>query len=227
MRKIIILPKLLEMYKDGQRDFSNIMCSGVDFSNLKMPGCNFTNSDLSYSRFDGTDLSGCNFTKANLEWSSFRMTNLSKADLTKANLSYSVANRVNMDSAILNGADISWCIIFDANMNNAKKENTNFFNTAFNPSEISEEVRTKIAEKLVSMKGVLDFETYLRMEMSFKTEAETIGKAMIEDGSPAYAREIGYGTPSDGYKVKASKPGNLQYSPPKSAYKPNDENYSS
>jgi len=88
-RKQLSPHEIIARYKKGERDFSNIDCTG-DFIGIDLSGINFKGSKLEYAGFEESNLTEANFTDCNLQWSSFRHANLTKTNFKGADLSYSI-----------------------------------------------------------------------------------------------------------------------------------------
>lgn len=195
-RRIMSSLQIMELYKKGERDFSYVTCSNVNFSKANLSGCNFSNSVLSFNYYEDANLSGCDFSNANLEWSSFRRADLQKSNFTKANLSYSVLNNAKVDGATFNNADVSWCFIFDVEMEKvAEKKNANFHMTAFNPGQVSKQAREQARKHLESMKGILPSQLFIELDLIMKSDDESIRKINITEQSKTsgYQTNVGFG----------------------------------
>lgn len=137
-RKNLSLSEILENYKKGGRDFSNIRCSS-DFTNLDLKGIIFKNSDLSFSTFRGAQLQGADFSNSNLEWTDFSLANLADAKLIRANCTYSLFNDAVFDRADVRNADFSWSLLFNVNFHSANIAGANFTTAAFSVADITKE----------------------------------------------------------------------------------------
>jgi len=206
--------QIIEEYKNGKRDFSNIICiGGIGFANAKLSGCNFRKSNISYCNFDDADLSDCDFTEANLEWSSFQRVDLRRSDFTKANLSWSVLNKAKVEKATFNNANISWCLLFDVDFEKTEKKNTDFTMSAFRPSDITKEGRAAVMKELAKKKNLLPFELYYELEYIIKTGTAEIEKAVniTEAQKNPYQISAGFGYGIAGtnavYNVQAAPAG--------------------
>ena len=189
--------KIIEMYKSGERNFSNIVCNGADFPKAKLSGCNFSGANLSYCTFDDADVSNCDFTHANLEWSSFKRSDMRNSNFTKVNLSWSVLNKAKLDNALLKDANVSWCLLFDVDIDKADKKNADFSNSAFHPSQVTKEGRMAVQRALAGKKESLPFNIYLELGFIVKTGNAEIEKQQInvEDRKSFYEipTNVGYG----------------------------------
>src|SRR3989338_384941 len=83
-REALTAKKILDAYKEGRRDFSNIICQNDSFDNFDLRGIIFRKADLSYCSFYGTNLEGADLSEANLEWTGFIKANLKNTSFQKA-----------------------------------------------------------------------------------------------------------------------------------------------
>ncbi len=60
------IQEIIEEYKKGERNFSNLDLRGQSFAGYNLSGANFTNCNLRRANFTGCDLKGTNFRKARL-----------------------------------------------------------------------------------------------------------------------------------------------------------------
>jgi hypothetical protein len=190
--------KIIEMYKNGERDFSGAVCMGADFPKAKLSGSNFKGANLSYCSFNEADISDCDFTNANLEWSSFKNADMRKSNFTKANLSWSVLNKAKLDGAILENANVSWCLLFDVDIDKADRKGTDFTMSAFHPSQVTREGRLAVMRALAGKRDSLPFDLALELEFIVKTGDIEIQKALsinVEERTSAYniPTNVGYG----------------------------------
>ena len=93
--------ELVEKYRKGERDFSNIKLPNADLSGL----------DLRRMIFISADLSNCNF---------------SNSDLTNSDFSGAILDRVNFAGAILRNTNFSGAHMTNADIRNVQIDNTNF-----------------------------------------------------------------------------------------------------
>jgi uncharacterized protein YjbI with pentapeptide repeats/ABC-type sugar transport system substrate-binding protein len=82
--------------------------------------------DLSYSNFQGADLSRANLVGINLEGSNFQGANLERIDLRGANLKGVNLQEANLARADLRGASLNNAILDDSNLYGAQLQNADF-----------------------------------------------------------------------------------------------------
>lgn len=78
--------ELLELYKAGERDFSNVDLSHAVLSHADLSGADFSGANFYGARLLRTNLSGCDFSYANLAQAYLAYTNLSGAELSGVSL---------------------------------------------------------------------------------------------------------------------------------------------
>ncbi len=98
---------IIQQYKEGRRDFSNVICSQAEFDNADLRGAIFRNVIMEGAGFKGADLKDCDFSGANLTWASFERAKLHRTNFTKANCSWSTFKDAKLDNTKFNNADLS------------------------------------------------------------------------------------------------------------------------
>ncbi len=203
----VSLVELKRRYAEGERDFTGIVCTGVDFSKTDLSGCDFTGSNLSYNNFKSANLSDCNFTNTNLRWSGLERADLRNSDFTKADCSYTSFNKAKMEGTILHKTDLSYSFLYDVDRDKLDLKTAVIYTAAFHPSEVTEEGKAHVAEEMKKMKGNIHFETFHRLEFIVKHEWEIAGKSInVEDRKSAYGatesgEHVSYGTGGGGAHV--------------------------
>lgn len=94
--------ELLDLYKAGERDFSNV--------------------DLSHEILSHADLAGADFSGANFYGARLLRTNLSGGDFSNANLAQAYLARTNLSGAELSGVSLSGAHLVATNFRGAKYE---------------------------------------------------------------------------------------------------------
>ncbi|MBE9038251.1 pentapeptide repeat-containing protein [aff. Roholtiella sp. LEGE 12411] len=113
------ISRVIEDYKAGRKDFSEIDLRGADFRDTDLSEADFSGSWLSRANFEGSILRGAEFQSTHLRESNFRGANLSYvnfqgADLTGADLGQAILVGANLSDAILLGIDLWGANIEDA-----------------------------------------------------------------------------------------------------------------
>lgn len=121
---------IIQQYKEGRRDFSNLNLNCLDFRGSDLTSANFSNCDLSGANFSNCCLKDCNFSRANLRNAYFKFANLrgsafiesdlSGACLLGARIRFATITRTKMDGVDLSGVNFQaayltgmWHIHFD------------------------------------------------------------------------------------------------------------------
>jgi len=197
MLKVMSLQEILERYKNGERNFSRIICTGVDFNNLDISGAVFKKSNLSYSNFDAANLSNCDFSECNLEWSSFRRTNLTNASFEKANLTYCDFSNAIFENAILRNANLSWSIAFNTNIQASDTRGASISTVAFDVSQLTKEGLENVQMRLARLKSQLPYELHLLLRFAVSAIHE---KAQYLEVQPETKRTYATFNVGSGYK---------------------------
>jgi len=193
--------EIIDMYKKGERDFSNVECTGNDFIGIDLSGINFSNSKLEYSGFEESNLTGANFTNCNLQWSSFRHSNLTKTNFTGADLSYALLNDAIVEGTILRKANLSWALMFNVNLHAADITDANIATLATHPSQITEAGSAIMQERLLRMKHKLPYDLWLVLKSSVNKhmyEAQKAQRLNLSDTQQFGVGKLGYGSHSSG-----------------------------
>jgi len=217
-RETLSGPKILKMYKEGRRDFTDINATMIDVAGKNLKGIIFKNANLGFSYFKNADLTDADFTNANAEWSSFENANLTRTVFVNANATWSKFNKAHFEKTKMQKADLSWSIFFDTNFTEADTKGANLSMIALHPSEITEEGLKTANAMLASLRDKLPFEVWVATRFSVNTTSgkfKTIHNAEVLTETHYSIKSIG------GYGSHANdtvNPGNLTYSV-SSAYK--------
>jgi len=138
MKPMTVL-EIMEEYRNGERDFTNISCRCGQFNDLILDEADFSSSDLGYCGFRHCKLNGCKFVGANVEWSKFNDAELREADFTDAKADYCSFNDAKMDGAVLTDADMSYSLFLNVVMNFKDMNGTNFHRAAFCEDDLSKD----------------------------------------------------------------------------------------
>ncbi|MBI4895423.1 MAG: pentapeptide repeat-containing protein [Candidatus Aenigmarchaeota archaeon] len=184
--------QIMEEYRNGRRNFTNIICKNGDFGELNLEGSDFSFSDLSFSGFRHAKLNGCKFVKANLSWSNFTDAQLREADLTKVDAKYCSFNDAKMDNATLTGADFQFSVLFNVIMNFKDMSGTNFQSAAFHESDLNKEGVDHVKTQLMAQNNIIPYDTYLRA----KNAIENVVKIQHSVEGQGFA--VGYGSAGGG-----------------------------
>lgn len=201
-RKFVSVGKILEKYKKGERNFSNIVCKGANLLGVDLSGCNFSNSDLSFTDFSRSTFINCDFTETNLEWTDFTFSNLTNSKFYKANISYSVFNDAIVDKADFTEANLEWSLAFNCRLHAADLKGAKFSTIAYSISDINESGMTHVEEMLKRLKGSIPFSVWLAIRHSIdKTKGTTKAVQEVTKAVSTYGikRESGAFKPSGEY----------------------------
>lgn len=208
--------EIIRRYKEGERDFSNVICQNGEFGAVVLHGIIFRNSDLSYSGFDGTDLTDADFTEAILDWSSFRLATLRRTNFTGARIHWAALNDAIVDQTIFRKADLSWSIMFNTNKGSADWTDANFMTCAFDVSEITAKGIAMHPSQLDKLKNKIPYDIWLRIKFSMQTvvhQLDVASQVNVQRRSYSMPSNVGYniGGKTGTYSVQAAE--HTSYSP--------------
>lgn len=210
-RKFLSREKIKQAYKEGERNFSNIICKEVDFSKVNLSGCSFKNSDLSFCGFQDADMSDCDFTDVNFQWSGFNRANMKRSNFTRADFQWSILNDAKLDGAILRETNLNWTLLFNVDIEKAAEKDTAILNTAsFNPSDITKEGCEILKKEVRKLTGAVAFETLFLTECIAKNTLEKAERLFNEEENQQIYNGpvgIGYGigNANSPYSIKLSQ----------------------
>src|SRR3989338_9662749 len=165
-REALTAKKILDLYKEGRRDFSGVVCNNDSFDNFQLAGIIFKKADLSYCSFYGTNLEGADFSEAQLEWTGFIRANLKHANFEKCRAVWSRFNESKFEKTNFRGADLSWSLFFNTNLYaGADLTGAIAATIATDPGQITKEGMKLLGEKLGSMKDKMDPELITRLQL--------------------------------------------------------------
>ena len=210
MQKRLTSHEIIQKYKAGERDFSNIICNNGDFNSFILACIVFRESDLSYSSFDGTDLTDADFSDALLDWSSFRRATLRRTNFTGAKMHWCALNGAIVDKTIFRKADLSWSIMFNTDRNNADWTDANFLTCAFDVSEIGKISSGMGPSQLAMLKDRIPYDIWLRIKFSLQTVAHDFSRTQVDVQRRSYSdvhSNVGYNVNLKGtnYSVQTDK----------------------
>jgi len=161
----LCLDKIINIYKIGERDFSqsdwreinlvNQQLSGINLTEANLSGANLTGANFTEANLSGANLTGVNFTEANLSGA-----NLIGANFTEANLSGANLTGVNFTEANLSGANLSRCDLRGLDLNKTVFYNTIIINAKMPEIKISIYGNKRI-ERIIQLFNQFDSKHYV------------------------------------------------------------------
>jgi len=193
-RKRVIINEIVEGYRNGKKDFSNIECKWADFSGLTFKNVSFKDSDLSYSSFENCVLTDCDFARANLEWSSFASARLIRVNFQGAKISWSKFNDAYFEKVNMRKANLDWTIAFNTNiMSQADLKDVDLSTFAKDISEVTEEGIRLAQLKSNKLKEKMPFDAWMSIKFSVNSTTDKFG-VLLQDAKQqigSYAKAIG------------------------------------
>lgn len=212
-KKIMTTSQIIEKYKTGERDFSNIKCTCGNFDGADLGNAIFKNSDMSSSTFVCASLQGCDFSECNLQWATLTKANLTNAKFVKAKITWADLNDAMVDKADFTEADLSWSFLFNVNLHAASSINeANFSMAVFRVEDITKEGLEKANIMLSNMKEKIPFEIWLRIRFSVSRTEEKFKRILFSSVFDSiYEAKVSYSNISR-YKTSPAEEQNTVYS---------------
>lgn len=195
-RKYLSPQEIIERYKKGEQDFSNIMCISAEFGGVVLAGAVFRNSDLSYSNFDHADLTDADFTGANLDWCSFRRAKMRKTNFAGASIKWSVLHEAILEQTSFARADLSWSLMFDTVRHAADWTDAITATCAFSEAELPAQAVAAGPDKLEELKNKVPYDIWMRIKFSLATVKQTfesVQRINVQDRRISAPVNVGYG----------------------------------
>jgi hypothetical protein len=187
--------EIISMYKNGERDFSNIECKSGNFAGHRLKGIIFRGSDLEGASFSGCVLDGADFSNCNLQWINFDHASLRGADFTGADLRWAKATAPVFEKTLFIGSNLNEAYIFEANLNEANFTNSTRDRLVTKFSEVSD-TDFMTAEDELRKRG-MSFDIILKINSGIKRMKQRwekfigIGKEEINE-KPSYDKKEKY-----------------------------------
>ncbi len=98
--------QILEEYKNGRRDFSNIDAQAQNFGNMMLKGIIFHSSNLHAADFPNTDLTDADLSECDLTLLDLRGATLKRTNFTRANLYWATLVGAYLEKTIMRYANL-------------------------------------------------------------------------------------------------------------------------
>lgn len=194
---LVITPtEIIERFKKGEREFSNLRAVGQNFSGMnlnriiftdsKFTGCNFTASNLQNAKFQNCSFEFCEFTNANLIESNF----------INCKIDYTVFQLANLERVVFTSCELYFIYIWGSNFNSAAKFDKTPVTKIFSVlSQIGEE---DIKEGLKALSS---------SQVPFGTQLEAKGRATSAKEKHEGFLQFAYGKGTRAKSVYENAPG--------------------
>lgn len=123
--------QLLQLYEEGQRDFSGLDLRGIELYDETLLDAVFDNSNLSEadlcdSRFVGASFVGANLTDASFEGATVMDSTFAKADIQEARFYSAWLSQVDFSEAHMEQAKFDWAVLRAVNFRAAHLDKASF-----------------------------------------------------------------------------------------------------
>jgi hypothetical protein len=192
--------EIVERYKKGERDLSNIIARSQNFINLDLRGANFSHSDLSHSSFNGCDLQGADFSDSNLSWTDFTLADMKNANFSNSDISYAVLNDATVDGADFRNADFRWSLAFNVNLESADIRGAHTVGLAKSMSDITPDSLKHVEQVLSKTKIAIPLQVFLQISHNV---GKVKGNFQVVNAAASATKSYG-GRPTFGYSGAAT-----------------------
>lgn len=181
--------EIIERFKKGEREFSEIKAVGQDFSRMTLSKTVFTNSRFIGCRFTASDLRNARFQDCSFEFCEFTDANLVESNFINCKMDYTVFQLANLERTVFTNCELYFIYVWGSNFNSAAKFVKTQMAKVFNAvSEVSEEDIKKIFNALASSE----------VPLGLKMEAKGRAMAGIEKYESLLKFAYGKGAKSKG-----------------------------
>lgn len=138
--------RLLEDYRKGRRDFSNIRLENANLSGVNLGRIVLRNSNLSGTDFSHSDLSGADLGCCHLSRCLFLGAVLKNADFHNSDLSYASMKNAYFENTRLDSANLMWAHLCESDVAKCSIENADLTWSCLIGSSLGEEQLKKIPQ---------------------------------------------------------------------------------
>lgn len=182
---------VINAYRQGRRDFSDILVKTGNFANIDLSEASFKNSDLSFSSFASSIFKKCDFSDAFMTWCDFTQADFSGSIFTKAVMGWSRFEDTKLDNADLTNADVSWSLFLNTDKMKAKSiKGLVESGIVTDLSQLEAMDISLLASKIEELKDKLPHDLYMKLKFKMHQTMDKIGKDENEKES-FYNRELG------------------------------------
>lgn len=181
--------QILEQYKKGRRDFSNVNAHGVEIISKNLSGIIFRKANLATGTLRECNLTGADFTGANMRWMNLDNSNLTDVTLNKADLSYSKLINAIFKNTRVADADISYTLMFGVNRGGANFGDAIMNKVAWTESDVNEMSKMEVQDEAKKTSMHLD------VFMNIQKTVQSLGRTLHDFGERV-GKFIGYGKSS-------------------------------
>ena len=143
--------EVLNQYKEGKRNFSNVKILECNFTDSNLEGIIFKNANICFGSLRGANLSNSDFSNAKLNWCDISRCNMTNAKFDGASLQWSGLNESTFKNTSFRNADLSRTSILNVNRGGADLTDANLYDIWWSMSDISLDSITETIDKLKSL----------------------------------------------------------------------------
>ena len=186
--------ELLEEYKSGRREFSNIHLQFADLSGNSFENITIKDSKIYFTLFRFCKLKNCSFVNCEIFFGGFKGADLSGAIFVNCKMDYCLFESAIFADTKMVKCNLSWCGMFFADVASLDSSSSTLFKVFTDPSQITKEDADAAYSGFMPSIQDLGFEIRHRMEELMNSVAKRIGA----EPSTASGKFI-YGKADHGY----------------------------
>lgn len=198
MVTILLGPELLEEFKKGKREFTDIKMDYPELSNQNLRGIIIRNSSFRFPMFRFSDLTGCKFVNCDILFGGFRGANLTDAVFENCKIEYSFFGDATLRNTKMLKCEISWTGFLDTNIRELDMSSSTQFKVFSDPSQITQQDVDTAISNIGPIVEKLDFSIRQRVQSQMRYGVERV-KKQISSPTPAQ-----YGKTEGDYKKPAN-----------------------
>lgn len=157
--------EVLEEYKKGRRDFSNVHIAIGEFAGADMSGIILRNCKIEDATFRGGKLVNADFSGSEIIFTGFTDANLTRAKFNNCYIKWAVFDRAIFDETEMKNADIVWSLFLNTNISCVDFSNSRQYKNVTDLSQMTEAGLQEAIREFGTYLNAVDFEGRLHMRV--------------------------------------------------------------
>lgn len=157
--------EILQEYKKGRRDFSNISIFIGEFAGADLSGIIFRNCKIEDATFRGGKLIDADFSGSEIIFSGFNDTNLTRAKFNNCYIKWASFDRAIVEDTEIKNSELIWCVFLNTNIACIDFSNSRQYRNVTDISQMTEEGIREAVREFGTYLNKVDFEKRLHMRV--------------------------------------------------------------
>lgn len=187
MQEIITQKQFLDLYKGGQRAFSNCLMQFFDISSIKIEDVSFSGCDTLFCTFRNCDFRNVIFENCKIYYGSFYSGSANRVEFRKCAIELTLFDNYQFSDVAMNKCNIRISGVFNSNADSIDLATSVQFKFFTNPSQVTQaDIEGVIGEV---MQGIERMDVGLRMKIKemIRQDLNTYNLAQPEEKKEKYA----------------------------------------